>query len=203
MASLLLASIEKFNQGGLKKTETRRVEADGKVCIETRDGETVEAAGSGVFMVEDTRDDTTPNQVVPGLFIGSLCAATCEPKLTEAGITHVVDATAMNVEPFPERFRYLHLEIYDLNNFPIQEHFETAADFIHEARQNGGSVLVHCQAGVSRSASLVLAYLMKYENMSFDDAHHLLKEKRPCIYPNAGFKLHLKTFESTLRARAQ
>jgi len=55
-------------------------------------------------------------------------------------------------------------------------------------------VLVHCRAGVSRSASIVIAYLMKYHNLSFSQAQNYLRSRRPIINPNAGFITQLLNF---------
>jgi protein-tyrosine phosphatase len=55
-------------------------------------------------------------------------------------------------------------------------------------------VLVHCRAGVSRSASIVIAYLIKYHNLSFSQAQNYLRSKRPIINPNAGFITQLLNF---------
>ena len=65
--------------------------------------------------------------------------------------------------------------------------------------KNGGNVLVHCVAGISRSASVVLAYLMWKENMSFEEALEYLKGLRPIVEPNDGFVKQLKDFEVQIR----
>uniref|UniRef100_A0A0D6R7I8 Tyrosine-protein phosphatase domain-containing protein n=1 Tax=Araucaria cunninghamii TaxID=56994 RepID=A0A0D6R7I8_ARACU len=64
---------------------------------------------------------------------------------------------------------------------------EACLDFIHGARQRGGTVLVHCMAGVSRSASVIVAYLMRTENLSFQDALSSLRKESPTASPNKGF----------------
>lgn len=55
-------------------------------------------------------------------------------------------------------------------------------------------VLVHCRAGVSRSASIVIAYLMKYHNLSFSQAQNYVRSRRSIINPNAGFITQLLNF---------
>ncbi len=59
-------------------------------------------------------------------------------------------------------------------------------------------VFVHCAAGESRSATIVIAYLMWNKKMTFDKAYNLVKEKRPRIYPNFGFRQQLQMFEKLL-----
>lgn len=55
--------------------------------------------------------------------------------------------------------------------------------------------MVHCLAGVSRSVSLVLAYLIKHRGMGYCDAYDLIKGRRKIIHPNDGFIQQLKKFE--------
>ena len=71
--------------------------------------------------------------------------------------------------------------------------------FIDEIVKKGKRVYVHCAAGVSRSASTVLAYMMASRNISLNDAYDLVSAKRPCIKPNDGFVAQLKLFEQDLR----
>jgi atypical dual specificity phosphatase len=69
---------------------------------------------------------------------------------------------------------------------------------IEEVRQAGGRTLVHCTAGVSRSASLCLAYLMKYEHMALRKAFSHLRSVRPAVRPNSGFFRQLIDLERRL-----
>ena len=61
--------------------------------------------------------------------------------------------------------------------------------------------MVYCRAGMSRSASLCIAYFMRYHDMSMDEAFAFVKEKRPIIHPNPGFLRQLKQFEAKLQFR--
>ncbi len=75
------------------------------------------------------------------------------------------------------------------------DHLEAATGFIHTQIAAGKKVLVHCKAGVSRSPTVVLAYLTKYGNMNLREAYFLLKERRNVIAPNQGFWKQLVEFE--------
>ncbi|GFH21316.1 uncharacterized protein HaLaN_18592, partial [Haematococcus lacustris] len=67
----------------------------------------------------------------------------------------------------------------------------------HLAGQRGvrGGVLVHCVAGISRSATLVIAWLMYHHSLSYDEAFRRLHAVRPWVMPNPGFRAQLQLFE--------
>lgn len=87
--------------------------------------------------------------------------------------------------------------IEDTAAYSITPHFEVV-DKIHEKLEQNRSVLVHCRQGVSRSATIVLAYLMKYQNMTLKTALEKVRELRPIVRPNIGFFNELLAFESEL-----
>ena len=91
------------------------------------------------------------------------------------------------------------ISIDDSHDQDIHQYFQSTNEFIKSATTNNGNVLVHCHAGVSRSATLVLAYLMYEYNMSLEDARALLKSKRPCTCPNRGFLTQLESYETQLK----
>ena len=72
----------------------------------------------------------------------------------------------------------------DSLNYDIGQHFEEAYEFIEENLNKKLNVLVHCHAGVSRSAAIVIAYLMKKLGLHFDAGMELVKSRRPRIRPN-------------------
>ena len=71
---------------------------------------------------------------------------------------------------------------------------------IEKGRKVGG-VLVHCYAGVSRSSTFVIAYIMQKWNKSYDVSKEEVKLSRSCIYPNDGFVHHLKSYDKVLQKR--
>lgn len=77
--------------------------------------------------------------------------------------------------------------------------FDDGIDYVRGHIENGKNVLVHCAAGVSRSASLVIAYMMKVKGMSFTESHNYVKSKRGVIQPNEGFIEQLKKYEQILK----
>merc|ERR1719461_420078 len=82
----------------------------------------------------------------------------------------------------------------------LRQFFEEAFEFIDEARANLSSVLVHCQAGISRSPTIAVAYLMKhYPGMAMAEAYKFVKTRRSIISPNLNFMGQLWEFEQGLK----
>jgi protein phosphatase slingshot len=68
-------------------------------------------------------------------------------------------------------------------------------------RDEGSKILVHCKKGISRSASVVLAFIMKEKGWSLDESFEFVKNKRNCIRPNSGFLKQLEIYQGILDAR--
>jgi protein-tyrosine phosphatase len=99
------------------------------------------------------------------------------------------------------------LDIQDIQDDgvdPILPHLLTAIEFIEAAHQKGGKVLVHCRVGVSRSATLVIAYIMKHLDLSLVDAYLLVRAKRLniLIQPTILFMWTLHMYEEEIRESA-
>jgi len=103
-----------------------------------------------------------------------------------------------------ENLEYCVVPVPDVSRADILPYFDGAANFIdsHVRRQNNGkacNVLVHCRQGISRSVSVVLAYLIKYHGMSREEALVSVKTQRSQAKPNAGFWKQLQDFERMIR----
>lgn len=144
--------------------------------------------------------DMLPCQILPNFYISNINVAMNAQTLSEHGITHIVNASASK-NWFPLKYQYCKIDIFDWPGADIQQHFPLTNQFIQQGLQSGGKVLVHCHAGVSRSATLVLAYLLEHHELSLQNALKLLKTARECICPNHGFLRQLKVFEEILEAK--
>ncbi|KAJ1503428.1 hypothetical protein HMI54_015014 [Coelomomyces lativittatus] len=89
---------------------------------------------------------------------------------------------------------YKQIACQDTADEKIEEFLDPATEFIENVRLQGKTIYVHCKAGVSRSATVVLAYLVRYQKMPLEDAHRFLRSKRPVIAPNIGFLSVLKEY---------
>jgi predicted protein tyrosine phosphatase len=135
------------------------------------------------------QDSVTPmHEIEEGLFLGSLDAAKNKELLKSCGITHLVSILdSFSYMPVFEDLSYYRIELPDSSNADILAHVPNALNFISQALKQG-RVLVHCAAGVSRSASMVIAYIMVKYSYTFDVAKSFVKNKRGCIWPNPGFQ---------------
>lgn len=82
----------------------------------------------------------------------------------------------------------------------INVYFDRIADKIHEHANRGGRTIIHCVCGISRAASITIAYLMKYKNMSLRSGYEYVLGRRSCIRPNKGFWRQLVDYEKRLMA---
>lgn len=143
-----------------------------------------------------------PNNSGAGaLYLGSLSAVQDKSLLHEHRITHLVQVMDAPWLPVSERdgFNCHRIEILDQPNTELLPHLEAACAYMDRALKSGRNVLVHCQQGVSRSPSIVIAYLIRNYGMSFDNALSLLKRQRACVKPNSGFISALREWESHWR----
>ncbi len=126
------------------------------------------------------------NKIQDRLWLGNIQAAQDYHALKQANITHILQV-ASDMKPFyPKDFIYKIIDVPDLGQTQLIRHFPAATAFIREGRASGG-VLVHCHAGISRSSSVVIAFLMQDQQMTFSDAFEYTSSKRPIIFPNLGF----------------
>ena len=150
-----------------------------------------------------------PTEVVDGfLYLGNAVHARCEQALiAHLQVTHVVNA-AHGVPECKDTFackgvQYMSVTVDDEDTVDIARHFSSLFDFVEQARQSEGArVLIHCRAGVSRSATLCIYYLMRAFNFTLPQAFCQVKIRRPCICPNLGFRKQLREAEKQLRGYA-
>lgn len=142
------------------------------------------------------------SELIPHLFICGVSAIN-SANMKAFKITLIVNATkeVPNLKALGEIQR-MKLWIDDVPEEDIFSHFDVVCDQIHAVIQDGGNVLVHCVAGVSRSASICLAYLTKYHFRNLRSSYHLMCEKRLMVRPNLGFWRQLIHYEQLLKGNA-
>ncbi|VDM08286.1 unnamed protein product [Wuchereria bancrofti] len=139
------------------------------------------------------------SQIVPGLFICGISELN-RHNVERNGITMIINATneVPNLKTLGNILR-IKLWIDDTPETDIYLHLEAVSDQIETVIADGGAVLVHCVAGVSRSATICLAFLTKYRCQSLRNAYFLMVSKRPLVRPNIGFWRQLIQFEQEIK----
>lgn len=137
-----------------------------------------------------THNVNYPNEILESfMFLGNMWHAQSRLVIKHLGITHVVNASLDIDNVFEsEGVRYFEVKIKDRADADISAYFDGAFAFIEEAkRTQHGRVLIHCTQGISRSATLVIMYLMRSNNWSLVTAVNFAMASRGVVYPNEGF----------------
>mmetsp|Transcript_31333 Transcript_31333/g.69751 ORF Transcript_31333/g.69751 Transcript_31333/m.69751 type:complete len:217 (-) Transcript_31333:840-1490(-) len=132
--------------------------------------------------------------ILPNLFLGSQMHERDFSLLQANGITHILQVGVELRCSHPAYFTYKQVPLYDLEEGDLLSLLPQCFEFIKQG-QAAGKVLVHCMAGVSRSASVVIAYLMTALNKGLQEARDFVQAARPVINPNLGFTLQLRLYE--------
>ena len=139
-----------------------------------------------------------PSLILPFIYLGSYRNACDKKEINNLNISYVLNCAIECYDHYPKNIKYCHLKINDLPYFNILPFLNKATDFIEEARKNNKNILVHCQLGISRSTTCVIAYMIKYMNYDCFDALEFIKKKRKQVMPNNGFIEQLITFQKNL-----
>ena len=128
------------------------------------------------------------------IYLGCIYGAQQTDYLKFIGVYNILSVCDCNLEK-SAGFNYLLFKIEDELGENILKYFKTAIEFIDSCDK----VYVHCMAGVSRSPTIVIAYLMWKNKIGYNDAYWLVKNKRKYISPNYSFTKQLNEFEMLLR----
>jgi protein-tyrosine phosphatase len=135
------------------------------------------------------------------LYLGSGKDAKALDTLKDAGVTIVLNVTAEWTQSHLDSFTHHKISLNDTVKQSISEAMKLSCQIIKEAKDSATpqKVLVHCVMGRSRSASMVIAYLVAHENMTLMEAFEHTRKMRPIIRPNSGFMAELVAWEKLHR----
>ncbi|XP_008308850.1 dual specificity protein phosphatase 22-A [Cynoglossus semilaevis] len=136
------------------------------------------------------------NKVIDGLYLGNIRDSENKESLSKNGITHIL-SVYNNAKPVFEDMTYLCINAADASNQNLFQHFKKCIGFIHQCRLNGGACLVHCLAGVSRSTTMVVAYMMTVTTYNWEECLSAVKAVRSFVGPNSGFQQQLREYQET------
>ncbi|KAL3511355.1 hypothetical protein ACH5RR_030756 [Cinchona calisaya] len=141
------------------------------------------------------------SRIVDYIYLGSDTVAKDREVLRQNGITHVLNCVGfLCPEYFKNDLVYKTLWLQDSPSEDITSILYDVFDYFEDVREQGGRVFVHCCQGVSRSTSLVIAYLMWKEGQSFEDAFQHVKAARGVTNPNMGFACQLLQCQKRVHA---
>ncbi|CAF0819136.1 unnamed protein product [Rotaria sordida] len=136
--------------------------------------------------------------VLPHLYLGSLKDRTNSALMMKNKVKRIlciIDVPNIIVDKEEHKPTHiLNIPAADVQEQDLAQYFEKCIEFIHQARIEHENILVHCQAGVSRSATIVLAYIMTIGDYDVEKAIQIVKGARGYIHPNPGFLTQLKKY---------
>eukprot|EP00403_Amphidinium_massartii_P008132 CAMPEP_0178421560 /NCGR_PEP_ID=MMETSP0689_2-20121128/26709_1 /TAXON_ID=160604 /ORGANISM="Amphidinium massartii, Strain CS-259" /LENGTH=292 /DNA_ID=CAMNT_0020043073 /DNA_START=50 /DNA_END=925 /DNA_ORIENTATION=- len=144
-----------------------------------------------------------PSFILPGLWLGGQDVLNDPTFFSKNGITHVL---SLGPATPSDRIRLTgreHINVPDVPVADLRRHFAKVVRFIARSRHDsGGTVYVHCAAGISRSTTCLCAYLMVHLGLSFQQVLAFVTSRRKTVCPNDGFQRQLKSFEGSEELRA-
>lgn len=151
---------------------------------------------------DDSLTKRDMDEILPGLFLGALSAAANVNALQKQSVDALLSVgKGFQLEPPPD-FRHHVISVDDDEDEDLLQFMQEAIDFIDDCFHKERKVLVHCFAGVSRSATMVIAYIMQksakgegLQESALEHAFKHVKSRRSCVNPNPGFLRQLIAFE--------
>ena len=136
------------------------------------------------------------SEITEKLYLGNFLGAFNVDNLKSLGIKKVLSVMNNRFPEYKENDNIIHkaLTVYDFEEENIIKYFGECLNFI----KGDDKVLVHCAVGASRSATVVIAYIMWTKKMPFKEALEFVRSKRFVVSPNFGFEDQLKLFEKLL-----
>jgi len=142
------------------------------------------------------------SEIVDNLFLGDIDDVQSLNFIADHNIQLIINAAEeVHVPDYANVKKVINLNWKDSLKQPISfnlldELIETINEYLHD----GKGVLVNCYAGISRSTTIIIAYMMKMFNMKFKKAYWHVIERRVDVMPNDNFILILKRYEKYLKS---
>ena len=142
---------------------------------------------------ESHANSSHADEIIPGLYVGNKHTVQSLP----SDVSAVISCRSHPQRPqISEAIVWKSIAVPDKASTDLTQYFDEVYDFIEHATTG---VLIHCNRGISRSPSLVIAYLMKKFDVPYTAAYHYVSKKHPACNPNSSFERQLKAYEATLQ----
>jgi len=148
-----------------------------------------------VLTAENKRTYGAMTKVAPWAYLGACSDASDVRALKKKGIVAVMNAAFELPNFFPADFEYMNIPVDDFASTVLSFYFDCATDFLEKCRAAKRTVLIHCAAGRSRSATLFMAYLIRFQHKSLHEAFVMLHHARGSVAPNKSFLKQLSDWE--------
>lgn len=138
-------------------------------------------------------DYTNVSKINKNIFLGNWSISCNEKFLKNNNIKYIVCIENIKKPDYINNIykklgiKHVQFFIEDLDNKNIYQYFNESTNIIDKVINNDLNILIHCQAGISRSTTILMAYLISKKNMTPIDAFNYILKKRPVISPNNGF----------------
>lgn len=151
---------------------------------------------ASLFQHVNKRYPFTISKIDENLYLGSVVALNFVDFLKDCQQWFVL--SVMDSPPTAKCVTQIKINVYDSPDVDLLSWFTITNNIIKNALYNKNKVLIHCMAGISRSATIMCAYIMKEKSLKLKDALEYLRKRRVIINPNSGFMAQLKIYEGTL-----
>lgn len=136
-----------------------------------------------------------PTEIIPGIYLGNAYNASNYLTLKYYNINHILNISTELANVFPDMYNYLKIPVKDDNQNHIYEYIPEIIEFLDKINIGPeNAVLIHCYMGSSRSASVVLLYLIHKYRFSYEHALQLIKNKRPIVNINKNFLEDIRAY---------
>lgn len=132
------------------------------------------------------------DEIIPNLFLGNIYAANDSIFINKYNIKYIINLSNEKINTF-SNIQYKHINIDDDPTVNIYKYFDECVSIIENCLSSNKPILVNCKLGISRSASIVVAYLIKKKKLSVTESYDVVNNKRP-ININFGFLNQLNKY---------
>ena len=137
------------------------------------------------------------SKITDNIYLSGIYGADNIDKLNEYNIKCILNCTKNEPNVFENNsdMTYMRIPVNDMGGQHIEQYFDSTYNFIEKCTSMNKNVLVHCHAGVSRSATILIAYFMRKNKISYQEAFDFVKSKRSIIGPNFDFRDALRNYK--------
>ena len=135
-----------------------------------------------------------PNHIIDNIYLGNAYNACDTTFLNNNNIKNIINVTREIPNWYPEKYRYLKIPVRDTRDSFLDNYYRECYDFIINSPKKT-NIFIHCYMGSSRSASIVVYYIMKRHNKTFTEALEHIKSCRSNININTNFSDEIKFLE--------